>query len=117
MKKKITIVLSGILFLTGQLMWSCQTNESAESAGFTDSNANWSEYLGGPHRNHYSTLEQITPENVSELEVAWIYHTMDTGQIQCNPIIVDGKLYGMTATTQPFSINAATGEEFWRNKS
>lgn len=76
----------------------------------------WREYLGGPDRNHYSTLDQITPENVRQLEVAWEYHTGDTGQIQCNPIIVDGVLYGMTATTQPFAIDAATGKEYWRKE-
>ncbi len=77
----------------------------------------WQEYLGGPDRNHYSVLDQINAENVDQLEVAWEYHTGDTGQIQCNPIIVDGVLYGMTATTQPFAVNAATGEEIWRKKS
>jgi quinoprotein glucose dehydrogenase len=74
----------------------------------------WKEYLGGPDRNHYSVLDQITAENVHLLEMAWIYHTTDSGQTQCNPIIVNGVLYGMTAKTQPFALNAATGEEYWR---
>ncbi|RVU03048.1 c-type cytochrome [Mucilaginibacter limnophilus] len=77
----------------------------------------WAEYLGGPERNHYSTLEQINPSNVKQLQVAWEYHTLDSGQIQCNPIIVDSILYGMTATTEPFAINAATGKEIWRVQS
>ncbi|MEO6149973.1 MAG: PQQ-binding-like beta-propeller repeat protein [Mucilaginibacter sp.] len=76
----------------------------------------WSEYLGGPGRNHYSTLEQIDSSNVNQLKVAWEYHTLDSGQIQCNPIIVNGVLYGMTATTQPFAVDAATGKEIWRIK-
>ncbi|HSJ66088.1 MAG TPA: pyrroloquinoline quinone-dependent dehydrogenase [Anditalea sp.] len=74
----------------------------------------WKEYLGGPDRNHYSVLSQINQENVNQLEMAWIYNTLDTGEIQCNPIIVDGILYGMTAASQPFAINAATGTEKWR---
>lgn len=77
----------------------------------------WREYLGGPDRNHYSVLDQINKSNVQQLEVAWTYHTLDTGQIQCNPIIVNGVLYGMTATTLPFAINAATGEEYWRKQA
>lgn len=76
----------------------------------------WSEYLGGPDRNHYSPLNQVNTSNVSQLKIAWEYHTRDTGQIQCNPIIVDGILYGMTASTQPFAIDAATGNERWRIK-
>src|SRR5690606_30844154 len=65
-------------------------------------------------RNHYSTLTQITPENVSQLKLAWEYHTGDSGQIQCNPLVIDGVLYGMTATVQPFAVDAATGKEIWR---
>lgn len=74
----------------------------------------WREYLGGPHRNHYSTLTQIDSTNVDRLQVAWVYHTGDSGQVQCNPIIVDGVLYGLTAAMKLFALNAATGEEIWK---
>lgn len=74
----------------------------------------WSEYLGGPDRNHYSTLSQITPENVHQLEIAWTYSMPDSGQVQTNPIVVDGILYGITPSVQAFALNAATGEEIWR---
>lgn len=77
----------------------------------------WTEYLGGPERNHFSPLEQINKDNVSQLAVAWEYHTGDSGQIQCNPIIVNGVLYGMTATTRPFALDAATGKEIWKGQS
>jgi quinoprotein glucose dehydrogenase len=79
-----------------------------------DSKRDWPEYLGGPDRNHYSTLDQINLENVKGLVKSWEYHTGDSGQIQCNPIIVDGVLYAMTATVQPFAVDAATGKELWR---
>lgn len=77
----------------------------------------WREYLGGPERNHYSPLDQINKDNVGRLQVAWEYHTLDSGQIQCNPLIVDGVLYGMTATTKPFAVDAATGRELWKGTS
>lgn len=78
------------------------------------SDEEWPEYLGGPDRNHYSSLRQITPENVNQLEVAWEYHSRDTGQVQCNPLIVNGILYGVTASNQVFALDASTGEERWR---
>ncbi|MBE7175317.1 MAG: PQQ-binding-like beta-propeller repeat protein [Mucilaginibacter polytrichastri] len=87
---------------------------SSDSSGF--GSKEWAEYLGGPERNHYSLLEQIDSSNVNQLKVAWEYHTLDSGQIQCNPIMVNGVLYGMTATTQPFALDAATGREKWRVK-
>jgi quinoprotein glucose dehydrogenase len=74
----------------------------------------WREYLGGPDRNHFSTLSQITPENVASLKPAWEYHSGDYGQMQCSPIVVDGVLYGATASAEIFALDAATGKELWR---
>src|SRR5215210_21399 len=100
-----------LIFLSYISLYSCQSEKDD-----TASNQNWPEYLGGPDRNHYSKLEQINSSNVNQLKVAWEYHTLDSGQIQCNPIIVNGILYGMTATTQPFAVDAATGKELWRKE-
>jgi quinoprotein glucose dehydrogenase len=74
----------------------------------------WPEYLGGPDRNHYSTLSQITTGNVANLEKAWEYKSGDSGQVQCNPIIVNNVLYGATASNQIFALDAATGKEKWK---
>src|SRR5690606_21316266 len=65
-------------------------------------------------RNHYSTLTQIEASNVGQLKIAWEYHTGDSGQVQCNPIIVNGRLYAVTANAEPFALDAATGAELWR---
>jgi quinoprotein glucose dehydrogenase len=109
--KRILLLLSLLIF-TGMIAWTCSSSKVTtphDSAG-----TEWREYLGGPGRNQYSTLSQIDPSNVQELRVAWEYRTGDTGQIQCNPIIVNGVVYGMTASTQPFAVDAATGQEIWR---
>ncbi|GAB3567827.1 glucose/quinate/shikimate family membrane-bound PQQ-dependent dehydrogenase [Spirosoma luteolum] len=74
---------------------------------------NWGEYLGGPDRNHYSALTQISPANVNQLRVAWTYSCADSGQIQTNPIVVDRVLYGVSPTVQAFALDAATGREIW----
>jgi quinoprotein glucose dehydrogenase len=74
----------------------------------------WPEYLGGPERSHYSALSQINTSNVARLKVAWEFHSGDFGQVQCNPIIIDGVLYGATATSQIFALDAATGRQLWR---
>src|SRR5438128_2044958 len=74
----------------------------------------WREYLGGPDRSHYSTLTQINPGNVAQLRVAWEFHTGEPGEMQCNPIVVDGVLYGATALNSAFALEAGTGREVWR---
>ncbi len=105
-------LLLPILFVAIGLA-ACKNEKDQPAYGSTE----WREYLGGPERNHYSPLAQIKAENVAQLKVAWEYHTGDSGQIQCNPIIVDGVLYGMTATTRPFAVDAATGKELWKGRS
>src|ERR1700687_1006384 len=62
----------------------------------------WPGYLGDKARSRFSTLKQIQAGNVDRLEVASTYHSGDAradnqSQIQCNPIVVDGILYGTTA--------------------
>jgi quinoprotein glucose dehydrogenase len=78
------------------------------------SGQDWAEYLGGPDRGHYSSLDQINTSNVATLKMAWEFHTGDFGQMQCNPIIVHGVLYGATGTSQIFAVDAATGRSLWR---
>lgn len=78
----------------------------------------WAQYKGGNEAIHYSSLTQIDTTNVQQLQVAWEYHTGDAdtanhSQIQCNPIMVDGILYGTTPRLKLFAIDAATGKENW----
>ncbi len=85
----------------------------------TGADVDWNTYLGDKASSHYSTLNQITPQNVVKLEVAWTYRAggadaSNRSQIQCNPLIIDGVLYGTTPDLQLFALNAATGVELWR---
>jgi quinoprotein glucose dehydrogenase len=82
--------------------------------GYFEGDQDWQEYLGGADRNHYSNLSQINLSNVSTLEPAWEFHTGDSGQVQCNPIIVGNRLFALTASNHLFALDAATGKELWR---
>lgn len=65
----------------------------------------------------YSTLDQISRENVGDLEVAWTWHTQDAGErttIECTPIVIDGVMYVTTARTRIAAIDAATGQPIWQ---
>lgn len=80
---------------------------------------NWPAYLGDKGVSHFSTLRQIRPSNVHRLEVAWTYRTggadpANRSQIQCNPLVVDGVLFGTTPDLQAFALEADTGRELWR---
>ena len=78
----------------------------------------WGHYLGDPERTHFSVLSQIDTNNVTNLVPVWSYESGDvpegrTTQIQTNPLIVEGTLYGISPTNALFALNAATGERLW----
>jgi glucose dehydrogenase len=78
----------------------------------------WASYLGDKAADHFSTLNEITPANVAQLEVAWTWHAGDARgdqtQIQCNPLMVDGVLYVTSPQLKLVALDAATGRELWR---
>jgi alcohol dehydrogenase (cytochrome c) len=87
---------------------------SASAAETTDNPANWTEY----HRDYrgwrFSPLEQITPNNVKRLKVAWIHQPGDITQgLQATPIIVDGVVYYIGPNNRVFAVDGATGKEIW----
>ncbi len=96
------------------MMQSCNKKENTKfKAG-----KNWPVYLGDKHNSHHSPLTQINKENVKQLQVAWEYKTGDADpnghtQIQCNPIIIDGIMYGSSPKLKIFALDAATGKQKW----
>lgn len=75
--------------------------------------ADWPYFGGDQGGQKYSPLDQITLENVSQLEAAW---TVDVGQIPANnstPLKVGDSIYMCNQFSQAFSLNAATGEQRW----
>ncbi|MEO6034631.1 MAG: PQQ-binding-like beta-propeller repeat protein [Verrucomicrobiota bacterium] len=89
----------------------------AQDVPGTGTITNWHRSLGDATSSRFSALNQINSENVHRLEVAWTYHSKDgTGNIQCNPIIVNGVMFAPTAGHFVVAVNAETGEEIWRFK-
>lgn len=98
-----------LILIAGLLIFSCK--EKVDYSG-------WSTYAGSKAGNRFSSNTHITPENVARLEVAWTYTSGDKdpdnrSQNQCNPIMIDGILYGTTPRLKLFALNAATGEMKW----
>lgn len=89
--------------------------ERTPSLGVIYNSRNWIRSHGDHASSRYSTLRQITRENVHQLRPAWIYRSGDgVANIQANPIIVDGVLYAPTAGEHVVALDAARGKELWR---
>lgn len=106
-----------VLFISLQLITSsCHTPRISTTAY---AGKNWIDYAGDNTKSRYSTLKQISRQNVNQLKVSWTYRSGDLSQelkttIECNPIIVNGILYASTPTLKLVALNAATGREIWK---
>ncbi|KXF78775.1 glucose dehydrogenase [Paramesorhizobium deserti] len=82
----------------------------------------WHQYGRTPYGQRYSPLNQITPENVGGLQVAWTYQTGDIKQpedvgettYQVTPLKVRDTLYLCTPHNWAIALDAATGREKWK---
>jgi quinoprotein glucose dehydrogenase len=78
----------------------------------------WPAHGGDAGHTQSSALAQINTRNVSQLQVAWTYRSGDArpegrSQIQCNPIVIRGVLYGTSPQLKVFALDAATGVARW----
>lgn len=83
----------------------------------------WPAYGATPGGTHFSKADQITPENVAHLEVAWQHRSGDIreagergGQssLQVTPIVIGNKMYYCSPFNKVFALDAETGEELWK---
>jgi quinoprotein glucose dehydrogenase len=97
------------------------TMEVEQSRIFTPG-ADWPVYGGSVHALRYSPLDEITPENVGQLEKVWSYHTRDIPDKDTKsayapentPLKVGDSLYLCSAMNILIALDARTGEEKWR---
>lgn len=82
----------------------------------------WHAYGRTGFGQRYSPLDQITPDNVGSLEVAWHYKTGDVRAesdpeettFQVTPLKIGQNLYLCTPHQSVIALNATTGKEIWR---
>ncbi len=78
----------------------------------------WAAYGRDSAATRYSPADQITPDNVGDLEVAWQYRTGDILDhrwgAETTPLKVGDDVFLCTSRNILISLNAATGEENWR---
>src|SRR5205807_1921590 len=68
---------------------------------------------GGPDSSHFVALDQINKSNVSQLQIAWTYHTGDNRSYLFNPIIVYNVMYVLARNSSLVALDAGTGKEVW----
>jgi quinoprotein glucose dehydrogenase len=85
--------------------------------------ADWPSFGRDTGSQRYSPLTQITPANVSKLQVAWTYHMKPvssggaaTGRASASettPLVINGVMYLSTPYARIVALDADTGRELW----
>jgi alcohol dehydrogenase (cytochrome c) len=72
----------------------------------------WPLYHGTYDGQRHSKLEQITPQNVHTLSLAWAFQTNQAVDIKSSPLLVDGVLY-FTIPDNVWAVDARSGHQLW----
>ena len=83
----------------------------------------WWHYAGGTYGMKYSSLDQITNDNIQDLQVVWRAPSPDLEfqsdpilsrvRYQDTPLMVNGTLYSITGLGIIMALDPATGEKRW----
>ena len=93
------------------------------SAESSDPYSGWAYYGGTQDGIRYSSVDQITRDNVTDLEVAWVYHSgelerrgpdlITNSSTQNTPSLVAGSLIICTPFNRLIALDPVSGRERW----
>ncbi len=106
MKQKFALAAVSVVFLLLSISFS-----KKKPAGTNHST--WTHYAGSPDQSKFFNATEITKENVSQLEVAWVYENDEPMPNFFSPIVVDTIMYIMAKNSSLVALNARTGKEIW----
>jgi membrane-bound PQQ-dependent dehydrogenase, glucose/quinate/shikimate family len=84
----------------------------------------WSSYGRTPQGDRFAAIDQITRDNVKDLQVAWTFHTGDTpisptgngAEDQETPLQVGNTLYLCTPHNNVIAVEADSGKQIWKRE-
>ncbi len=123
------IGIAGVLILGGAYLSNGGVGDkpvsTASNAEVDKTGNDWREFGRTAAGDRFSPSNQITPQNVSKLQVAWTYRTGDIKEnypetkaafmFEATPIKVGETLYLCTPHNIVIALDAATGKEKWRH--
>jgi len=98
------------------------TGQSARQTSVND--GEWRAYGRDALGSRWSSLAEITRENVSRLEPVWTYHTGETApefsgrrrqrSLEVTPVVADGRMFISTPLGRVMALDPETGRELWK---
>lgn len=108
--------MRALLVASGLMVAGLATYTSAQPAGAPPAGEEWRTYGSDLYSSKYSPLDQINADNVSQLQVAWRWKSLNfgprmEGNLETTPLMIDGVLYFTAGQRRVIlAADAATGE-------
>jgi alcohol dehydrogenase (cytochrome c) len=75
---------------------------------------NWLTYNGSMSSQRHSLLTRITPGNVGDLELKWVFQSRSLEIHEVTPLVANGVMYTVESPNNVRALDATTGEILWR---
>jgi len=106
MRRTLIALAAASFAASGQVPYERLRNAQTEAQ-------NWLTYNGSYASNHHSALDQITPGNVRNLELKWVWQANSLEKLEATPLVVDGVIYLTDPPNDVVAVDARTGRVFW----
>ncbi len=90
------------------------TVDAARLLAASGDKENWLTHGRTYDEQRFSTLDQVSTGNVSELGLAWHFDIPTKRGVEATPIIVDGRMFVTGSWSILYALDAATGRELWQ---
>jgi alcohol dehydrogenase (cytochrome c) len=110
----LSLLCSSAVGQQGQAPIVADVNVSADDL-LAKSGANWTSYNGDYTGRRYSSLHDITADNVARLRASWIFHASNSARLEVTPVVVRGVMY-VTSANDAFALDARTGRILWHHE-
>src|SRR5260370_2522416 len=115
----VLALVAGAMMFPGNLAAQSapRTITTQELAQTKNGSNDWITYGGALNNQRYSTLNQITTSNVTDLKGVWMTR-LGSGRgskyrFEADPLVVDGVMYIPTGNDDIFALDSKTGRQLW----
>lgn len=100
--------------LVALLLGGCSAGGPAQPEAGVGTDKDWTAPGGSADEAGYSRLEQLTPDSVSRLGLAWSLDLPDEVTLEATPLAINGTLYFSGGYAEVYAVDGASGKTLWK---
>ena len=106
-----------ISFITLIVLFGCSQEFNVSGKRIIEANLepeNWMSHGRTYDEQRFSPLNQINPEKIKDLGIAWHFTTDTNRGHEASPIVIDGVMFISSAWSMVYALDATSGELLWK---